>query len=155
MGTRMGPSYVCLFEGYVEQFLFCNYTGTIAYLFLRHINDCIGITSCSHEVLEQFINFTNTFHPNLKFTRTISDNSVSFLDLCVSISGDHLETDNYFKPTDSHSYLVYTSSHSPSCKNAIPYSQILRRICSQNEAFHSRTSQLSLYFKDCNIPPFS
>eukprot|EP00061_Rhincodon_typus_P000126 g10577.t1 len=47
-------------------------------------------------------------------------------------------------PTDSHSYLEYTSSHPHSCKKAIPYSQLLRfhRICSRDEAFHSQTSQM-------------
>eukprot|EP00061_Rhincodon_typus_P000645 g12313.t1 len=58
MGTRMGPSYACLFAGYVEQSLFHCYTGTIPHLFLCYINDCIGAASCSHEELEQFINFT-------------------------------------------------------------------------------------------------
>eukprot|EP00061_Rhincodon_typus_P012213 g37804.t1 len=105
MGTCMGPSYACLFVGYVKQSLFRSYTGTIPHLFLRYIDNCIGAASCSHEELEQFINFTSTFHPNLKFTWTISDSSLSFLDLSVSISGDRLETDIYFKPTNSHSYL--------------------------------------------------
>eukprot|EP00061_Rhincodon_typus_P002948 g18883.t1 len=121
MRTHMGPSYACLFIGYVEQSLFCCYTSANPHLVLRYIDDCIGAASCSHEKLEQFINFTNTFHPNLKFTWTISDTSVSFLDLSVSISGDCLKTDIYFKPTDSHSYLNYTSSHPSSSKNAIAY----------------------------------
>eukprot|EP00061_Rhincodon_typus_P002336 g17258.t1 len=109
---------------------------------------------CSHEELEQFIHFTNTFDPNLKFTWTISNTFLSLLDLSISISGNHLETDIYFKPTDSHSCLEYASSHPPSCKNGIPYSQFLclRYICSQDEAFHSRTSQMSSFFKDRNIP---
>eukprot|EP00061_Rhincodon_typus_P003410 g20017.t1 len=129
-----------------------SYTGPISLLFLRYIVDCIGATSCSHEELEQFIPFTNPFHPNLKFTQTISDTSLSFLDLSVSISGDRLETNIYFKPTDSHSNLEYTSSHPPSCKNAIPYSQLLClcRICSQDKAFHSWTSKM--FFKDRNFP---
>eukprot|EP00061_Rhincodon_typus_P014138 g40979.t1 len=85
-GTHMGPSYACLLIGYVEQSLFCNYTGTMPNLFFRYIDDCIGTASCSHEELEQFINFTNTFHLNLKFTWTISDTTLSFLDLSDSIS---------------------------------------------------------------------
>eukprot|EP00061_Rhincodon_typus_P002627 g18053.t1 len=60
--------------------------------------------------LEQFINFANTFHPNLKFTWTIPDTSLPFLDLYVSITGNCLNTDIYFKPTDSYGYLDYTSS---------------------------------------------
>eukprot|EP00061_Rhincodon_typus_P014623 g41756.t1 len=86
MGTCMGPSYVCLFVGYVEQFLFHCYTSTIPHLFLRYIEDDIGAASCSHEEPEQFTNFTNTFHLNLKFTWTIPDTSLHFLDLSVSIS---------------------------------------------------------------------
>eukprot|EP00061_Rhincodon_typus_P014756 g42013.t1 len=93
----MGPSSACFFVGYVEQSFFCYYTGTISHLFLRYINDSIGAASCSHEELGQFINFTNTFHPNLKFSWTISNTSLPFLDLSVSISGDRLETDIYFK----------------------------------------------------------
>eukprot|EP00061_Rhincodon_typus_P014291 g41227.t1 len=86
MGTHMGPSYACPFVGYMEQSLFRCYTGTLPHLFLRYIDDCIDAASCSHEEFEQFINFTNTFHPNFKFTWTISDTSCSFLDLFVSIS---------------------------------------------------------------------
>eukprot|EP00061_Rhincodon_typus_P004595 g22956.t1 len=85
MGTCMSPSYACLFVGYVEQFLFHYYTGTIPHLFLCYI-DSIGTASCSHKELEQFINFTNTFHLNLKFTWTISNTSLPFLDLSDSIS---------------------------------------------------------------------
>eukprot|EP00061_Rhincodon_typus_P003511 g20263.t1 len=117
----MGPSYACLFRRYVEQSLIRCYTGTIPHLFLCYI-DCIGAASCSHEELEQFFNFTNTFHPNLKFTWTFSNTSLSFLDLSASISGNRLSTDIYFKLTESHSYLDYTSSHPLSCKNTIPYS---------------------------------
>eukprot|EP00061_Rhincodon_typus_P000161 g10733.t1 len=106
----MGLSYACLFVGYVELSLFCCYPSTIPHFLLCHFDDCIGTASCSHEELEQFINVTNTFHPNLKFTWTISDSSLPFLDLFISISGNHLSTDIYFKPTDSHSYLDYTSS---------------------------------------------
>eukprot|EP00061_Rhincodon_typus_P006518 g27230.t1 len=63
------------------------------HLFFYYANDCIGTASCSHEELEQFINLTYSFDPNLKFTWTIFDTSLSFLDLFVSISGDRLETD--------------------------------------------------------------
>eukprot|EP00061_Rhincodon_typus_P002386 g17415.t1 len=65
MGAHMGPSYACLFVGYMELSLFHCYTGTIPHLFQHYIDDYIGTASCSHEELEQFINFTNIFHPNL------------------------------------------------------------------------------------------
>eukprot|EP00061_Rhincodon_typus_P000174 g10779.t1 len=86
MGTRMGPSYAYLFVGYVELSLFHSYAGTISHLFLRYIDDCISTASCAHKELEQFIKLPNTFHLTLKFTWTISDTSLSFLDLSVFIS---------------------------------------------------------------------
>eukprot|EP00061_Rhincodon_typus_P007439 g29141.t1 len=81
MGTGMGPSYARLIVGFVVQSLFHNYTSTIPHLFLRYIDDCISVAPCSHEDLEQFINFSNAFHPAIKFTWTISDTSLPFLDL--------------------------------------------------------------------------
>ena len=40
----------------------------------------------------------------------------------------------HYKPTDSHSYLLYSSSHPSHVKNSIPYSQFLRlrRLCSED-----------------------
>eukprot|EP00061_Rhincodon_typus_P017918 g46852.t1 len=152
MDTRVGLSYTCLLVGFVEQALINNCTGTIPHLLLCYIDDCIDAASCSREELEQFINFANTFHHTLKFT--ISDTSLPFLDLSISISGNQLTTDIHFKPMDSHNYLGYTSSHPPSCKNSIPFSQFLRLccICSQDEAFYSRNFQISSYFSDRRFP---
>eukprot|EP00061_Rhincodon_typus_P015083 g42559.t1 len=81
MGTCMGPSDACLFVGFAEQSLFNNYTGTIPHLFLRYIDVHISAASCSRKKLEQFINFAYTFHSTLKFTQTISDTSLPFVDL--------------------------------------------------------------------------
>ncbi|XP_059825093.1 uncharacterized protein LOC132393706 [Hypanus sabinus] len=152
MGMGMGSSYACLFVGFVEQSMFQVYTGIHPPLFPRYIDDCIGAASCTHAELVNFINFASNFHPALKFTWSIPDTSLPFLDLSVSISGDGLSTDIYCKPTDSHSYLDYSSSHP--CKNAIPFSQFLRlrRICSQDEAFHSRTKEMSSFFKQRGFP---
>eukprot|EP00061_Rhincodon_typus_P012499 g38269.t1 len=87
----MGLSNACHLIEFVEQSLFNNYTGAIPHHFLRFIDDSIGAASCSHEELEQFINFANTFHRTLKFTWTISDISLPFLDLSISISGNDSE----------------------------------------------------------------
>ena len=49
------------------------------------------------------------------------------LDIKVSIEGNSLCTSVHYKPIDSHSYLLYSSSHPSHVKNSIPYSQFLRR----------------------------
>ena len=116
MGTKMGPSYANLFVGYVEHKFFNQYNGPKPELYRRYIDDCIGATSSSREDLNQFITAVNSFHPALKYTWEISDTSLAFLDIKVSIEGNGLCTSVYYKPTDSHSYLLYSSSTSITCR---------------------------------------
>ena len=73
----------------------------------------------------------------LKYTWEIFDTSLAFLDIKGSIEGDGLCTSVHYKPTDSHSYLLYSSSHPSHAKNSIPYSQFLRlrRLCSDDSDF--------------------
>eukprot|EP00061_Rhincodon_typus_P007816 g29880.t1 len=84
--------------GYVEQSFFCCYTGTIPHHFFCYIDDCIGAASYSHEELEKFINFTNIFHPNLKFIWTISDTSLpSWTSLSPSLSRESIKVNIWYK----------------------------------------------------------
>ena len=85
-------------------------------LYGRYIDKCIGATSSTREGLTQFITAINSFHPALK----IFDTSLAFLDIKISIEGNDLCTSVYPKPTDSHSYLLHSSSH-PSHMTRIPY----------------------------------
>ena len=136
MCTKMGPNYANLFVGYVEKQIFEQCTGPIPDLFGRYIDDCLGIASCSRIDLDCFINFVNDFYPALQFTWEISETSVSFLDILVSINGNKLSTSVFYKPTDSHSYLLFSSHHPKHTKTSIPYSQFLR-LCSEDEDFNS------------------
>ena len=76
------------------------------------------------EELNQFITSVNSFHPALKYTWEISETSLAFLDIKVSISGNGLCSSVHYKPTDSHSCLLYSSSHT-----SITCSQFLRLRC--------------------------
>ena len=81
MGTKMGPSYANLFVGFIENKFFFNYHGPKPDLYKRYIDDCVGATSSSREELNLFINSVNSFHPALKYTWEISENSLAFLDI--------------------------------------------------------------------------
>ena len=113
------------------------YNGSKPELYSRYIDDCIGAISSSREELDHFITSVNSFHPALKYTWEISETSLAFLDIKVSISGNVLCTSVHYEPTDSHSYLLYSSSHPSHVKNSIPYSQFLRlrRLCSDDSNF--------------------
>ena len=154
MGTKMGPSYANLFVGYVEHKFFNQYNGPKPELYRRYIDDCIGATSSSREDLNQFITAVNSFHPALKYTWEISDTSLAFLDIKVSIEGNGLCTSVYYKPTDSHSYLLYSSSHPSHVKNSIPYSQFLRlrRLCSDDSDFSLKSEEMCNFFNKRGYP---
>ena len=53
------------------------------------------------------------------------------LDIKLSINDNSLSTSVHHKPTDSHYYLLHSSSHPQYVKKAIPFSQFirLRRLC--------------------------
>ena len=108
MGTKMGPSYASLFVGFIEHQFFSQYHGPKPELSGRYIDDCLGASSSTKEKLTQFITAVNSFHPALKNTWGISDTSLAFLDIKISIEGNGLCTSVYQKLTDSHSYLLYS-----------------------------------------------
>ena len=151
--TKMGPSYANLFVRYIEHELFNQYNGPKP-LYSRYIGDCVGATSSTREELNQFITAVNSFHPALKYTWEISDTSSAFLDIKLSIEGNSLCTSVHYKPTDSHSYLLYSSSHPSHVKNSIPYSQFLRlrRHCSEDSDFSLTSEEMWHLFDKLGNP---
>ena len=106
-----GPSCVNLFVGFTEHQFFDKFDGTKPELYRRYTGDCFGVTSCSRHVIDYFITSVNSFHPALKYTWVVSECSIGFLDINVSISVNRLSTSVHYKPTDLHSYLLHSSSH--------------------------------------------
>nr|XP_054760807.1 uncharacterized protein LOC129267083 [Lytechinus pictus] len=87
MGTKIGPSYACLFVGFVEEELLNNYHGPKPPLLKRYIDDFVGVAICSMEDLTSFIEYFNNYHPSIRFTHDISDQTVPFLDINFRIKG--------------------------------------------------------------------
>ena len=100
---------VCWLRTFVEQQIFTEHTGRIPDSFCRDIDDCLGTASCTRVDLERSL--ITLIHPVLKFTWEISETCVSLLYISVSINGDALATSVSYKPTDSHSYLLFSSFH--------------------------------------------
>ena len=98
--------------------------------------------------LKIFIDYLNNIHSTIKFTSSHSSTNIPFLDVSVSLTNDgSISTDLYTKPTDKHQHLLYSSCHPSHTKKAIPFSLALRlrRICSTDATFHTRTAQLTTY----------
>ena len=162
MGTKVGPSYANLFVGYIEHKFFNQYNSPKPELYRRYIDGCVSATSSTREELNQFVTAVNSFHPALKYTWEISNTSLAFLDIKVSVEGNGLCTSVHYKPTDSHSYLLYSSSHPSHVKNSIPYSQFLSSVVrtlifplNQRKCaiFSTNVDILPLLFKQAIIVP--
>ena len=149
----MGPSYACLIVGYVEKMLL-TYTGTKPIMLRRYTDDYIGISTSTKKELKDLMQYVNDFNPSLSNTYDISDTSVNFLDISISMTQHGLTTDIFYKDTDTHSYLRYESAHPPSCKKGIPYSQFLRlrRIRNNDQTFERRSDEMSEFFSQRGFP---
>ena len=92
MGSNLGRSFACLFVSYQEEKVFQSYQGPILELFKRFVDDGIGATSMPRSDLENFISFVCSFHPALQFEYQISSSYLSFLDIKLQITDNHITT---------------------------------------------------------------
>ena len=144
MGTRMAPSFANLFMSRLETNILSQ-ASVLPLCWWRYIDDIFILWDKSAEDLQDFFEHCNNYHPTIKFTTSVSDSAVNFLDVTVKISEGKISTDLYTKPTDKHLYLLPSSCHPRHCTRSIPKSQALRlrRICSDDATFETRSSELS------------
>ena len=98
----------------------------------------------------------NSLHPTIKFTFECSECEIPFLDTLVRINPTtrRAYTTLYTKPTDTHSYLHYTSAHNRSCMTKGPFGQFLRlrRICTLDIDYTFESKRLINYYKIRGYP---
>lgn len=173
MGTIMAPPYACLTIGYLEEVkLFpvvlpiyfnesiCKH---IKENFKRYMDD--GFTSLLKTVnIELFLHCLNSLHPSINFTQEMSlltsendclKQQLNFLDITVILNENNtVETDIYYKPTNSHDYLNYNSHHANHTKENIPFNLAKRIIVfvSNSVKMEQRLQDLKVYLKNCDYP---
>ena len=106
--------------------------------------------------LLEFTDYINSLYPTIKFELVYSDSFFHVLDLPLHLKDGLIVTDIYFKPTDSHLYLPFASSHQLHCKRAIPYGVALRikrnNYCSIDIFLETRCEAYKGYLKLQNYP---
>ena len=110
-------------------------------MYLRYIDDILGIWTHRPEALDDYFQFLNGFHPALRFSIDRSDRSpkhqMPFLDtlLTVDPSGKFM-TELYIKPMAAPIIIHYTSAHPIQTKRSVIHSQTIRavRLGSNREA---------------------
>lgn len=140
MGTRVAPTFACLFMGCIEFMMLKSWKGIKPNLYRRYIDDIFFLWNGTEQELLKFIEHLNNYHPFLKFKASynFTTKSVAFLDTVISIDENgFIKTNLYVKPGKRCSYLLLSSSHPKHITENIPYSLALRlkRICSLNVDF--------------------
>ena len=146
--------YACLFIGYVEQQIHEQYTGFIPQLHKRYNDDIVGTASCQRDELEKLIDFVSNFHPALQFWHINYYRNGTTIDINLRISEDRIQTSIFYKETDTHNYLHFSSFHPDHYKCAIPYSQFLhlRRLCSEDDDFLIKSREMMTFFTQRGYP---
>ena len=121
MRTTIGPSVASIFMGYLEELFFAEHEHLTPMLYKRYIDDIVGTASYPEKGLQCFIDHVTIFNSSIKYTYTISNKTVTFLDLQLTIDNNHFKSCVQFKSTDSHIYILFSSSHPPSCKHSIQF----------------------------------
>jgi len=156
MGKPFGPNFcdVTMAEFEREVLPRCNYKPTFM---KRYLDDIFIIWDHDMDKFWEFFDILNNHHPSIKFTATVSDQSVDFLDVTVFkgpklVSEQKLDTKVFFKPTDTHQLLHKSSYHPKHTFAGIIQSQILRfkSICSQKSDFETACSILFKSLKTRN-----
>ena len=79
-------------------------------VWFRYIDDIFFIWTHGEEELENFLKSLNEFDPCIKFTYESNKESITFLDIKVSLRNAKVFTNVYVTPTDCHQYLHYLSA---------------------------------------------
>ena len=172
MGTDFAPPYACLTMGFLEETklepqLRNHYTDAEVSLildyFLRYIDDGFIIWRSELD-RKRFEEIMNNLHPSIKFTFEsgelveLQDGTMvlklNFLDISILLHPDgSIETDIYYKDTNTHDYLRYDSHHPTHVKNNIPYTLAKKIIVFCSSRFvEKRLEELKTSLLKCKYP---
>ena len=136
MGSHKSPPYSSLAVGYLENELFERqksihgdiYASYVRKMLRRFLDDIFLKWRCSLGHPQELLRDMNNLDPKINFTME-TGKSLPFLDVSFSLTEtNNLETDIYYKKTDSHNYVQFYSFHPHKTLTNIPFT-LARRIC--------------------------
>lgn len=151
MGTKLAPAMASLVVAMYEDEFLKNYNqGPLVWK--RYIDDVLVIWPHSRLALQDFIEDCNRIHPNLKFTATVSSQSVSFLDVNLYkgigfTKSQTLSTSIFFKETNTFSYLHGSSHISSHVLKGIAKGEIIRALRNTSNPIHFKRIKRALIKK--------
>ena len=148
MGKRFAPAYANIYMATWEETVLPKCTKLPTHYY-RYLDDIWGIWTHDEDEFQEFVQSLNSHHPSINLKPLSSLTSMNFLDVTTFKGPDfnttgRLDTKVFFKPTDSHALLHYSSFHPKHTFTGIIKSQLIRfkRICSRPEDYTLATQTL-------------
>ncbi|CAI9724120.1 Hypothetical predicted protein [Octopus vulgaris] len=119
----------------------------------RYLDDCFILWDKSIEKLEEFKILLNGINDNIQFTMDHNEEELPFLDVLIKKAGNKIDTDIYYKSTNSKQYLPFDSCHPRHTRINVPF--CLARICtiiSDTNTQHTRLQELRTTLTNRNYP---
>jgi hypothetical protein len=131
MGTAFSPTIANIYMSSILK-TFLSQTKDQPILISRYIDDIFIIWPKTQDH-NKFLNSLNNYHPNIKFSYTISETSVNFLDLTIYKPSNFEQTNllytrTFQKPINIFQYLHFTSAHPKSIFKGIIIGETIRYV---------------------------
>lgn len=135
-GTTVSPIYANLTMAYLEILLYQKvgekYGETVEKYVTAHwkrfLDDGHILWRKSFGPISEFVDLLNSLDKDITFTHECSDTGLPFLQVYVYKSEGKIMTDVYYKETDNHDYLPFSSCHPRHTLENIPFN-LARNIC--------------------------
>ena len=155
MGSPFAPVLANLFMGYHEHNWISNFHGEKPLVYKRYVDDVFCLFNNENDANE-FLDYLNKQHPNIKFTAEPELNGVlPFLDISIEKgNGGGFETSVYHKPSYTGLLLNYLSFTPNLYKKSLVNTLINRtyKICSKWNKFHIDIDKLKLILQRNRFP---
>ncbi|XP_078524891.1 vomeronasal type-2 receptor 1-like [Lissotriton helveticus] len=157
MGSTFAPNLAGLYVHHLEstKILHTNnpYKQHIV-IWRRYSDDVFVIWQGDHQTVSEFMQWLNQQNRFLKFTHTVSNKELVFLDLNIFSKDGKLHTTTHFKPTSRTCLLRYDSFHPRNLRTNLPYGQFLRlrRNCTQIKDYKTQAQDLKKKLQQRRYP---
>ena len=155
MGSPLGPTLANWFLGKIERDIFINnvFLDYAPEFYVRYVDDIFAVFD-SMQKCEQFFNFINNIHPNLKFTVEYPQGSLPFLDIDITLHEGNIQTCVYRKSTNTGVLLNFNSVAPTQWKRSLITCLLNRAhvVCSNNTLFYDEIRRLKAIFISNSYP---
>ena len=145
MGSPLGPCLANTFMSHHEVKWLNDCPSEFKPIYYRRYVDDIIVLFKDKSHLTLFVEYMNSQHPNIKFTKEEEkDNTLPFLDVCIKRENGSFTTSLYRKDTFSGVYTNYKSHLSNNYKLGLIFTLLHRAytICSDNKYFHCELNKI-------------